>query len=179
MQYTFHSSYTAIRGDFRFDALVDHFKSHKAPFIVSISEDTTSVIKKVEYDISTNRCIGFVLPNNKDGLPKGVADSFAKIKIYFKTAGVSNYAYLYAFQPLKQGQPSFCLSVIGTNNKYRRRQITLWKYIYFAERNNFFADRDSRLIKAMRITLTIMYHNLLTKIIINPPFNGCVQICLH
>ena len=97
MQYTFHSSYTAIRGDFRFDALVDHFKSHKAPFIVSISEDTTSVIKKVEYDISTNRCIGFVLPNNKDGLPKGVADSFAQIKIYFKTAGVSNYAYLYAF----------------------------------------------------------------------------------
>ena len=73
-------------------------KSHKALFIVIISEDATRVNKKVNYYISTNQCVGFVLPNDRDGLSKKdtfIANLFAIIEINFKTADVSNNAYLY------------------------------------------------------------------------------------
>ena len=195
VQHTFHSTYTTIKeGDFRFDALVDHLKSYKAPFIVSISEDATRVIKKVEYDISTNRCVGFVLPNGQDGLPKGdsfIGDSFADIEIYFKTADISNYAYLYAVQPLQQGIPSFCLSVIGTNNKFTAEDIlTRWKFIHgeLLQRGikvlNFSADGDTRLMKAMRITMHLTDDGVLQSLnkntnIVNPPFVFDKWLCAN
>ena len=36
--------------------------------MVTIGEDAARVISRVEYDSTTNRCVGFVLPLNKNGL---------------------------------------------------------------------------------------------------------------
>jgi hypothetical protein len=46
----------------RFDAAVEHLHKHDLPFVVSVAEDATRIVKRVEYDPATNRCVGFVIP---------------------------------------------------------------------------------------------------------------------
>ena len=71
VQSLIHSEYSHIEeGKFRFDELLEHLTKRNAPNIVAIAEDATRIIKKVEYDPTTNRCVGFVLPTDDDGLPK-------------------------------------------------------------------------------------------------------------
>ena len=50
---------------------------HKAPKVVSISEDATRVISRVDYDSETDHCVGFVLPTDQHGLP--LLDSFVAL----------------------------------------------------------------------------------------------------
>jgi len=54
-------------GTFRFKDLAKHIADHNAPKVVSIGEDATRVIGRVDYDSETDRCVGFVFP--VDGLP--------------------------------------------------------------------------------------------------------------
>ena len=54
-------------------ALAAHIAKYKTTNIVTIGEDATRIIYRVEYDSKTNRCVGFVLPL-KNGLPE--IDSF-------------------------------------------------------------------------------------------------------
>ena len=61
-------------GVFRFDKLLEHIQLHKSSKYVSIGEDATRIISRVDYDPKTNRCVGFVLPVDQDGLP--LVDSF-------------------------------------------------------------------------------------------------------
>ena len=61
-------------GEFRFDELKNHLEAHCAPNVVSIGEDATRVIARVDYDNLTNRLMGFVLPCDTNGLP--IADFF-------------------------------------------------------------------------------------------------------
>ena len=61
VQHAVQEQYSHIEeGAFRFDELLQHLVKHKAPFIIAIAEDATHIIKKVEYDTSTNRCVGLV-----------------------------------------------------------------------------------------------------------------------
>ena len=53
--------------------LVAHIAQYNTVNVVSIGEDATRIICRVEYDIRTDRCVGFVLPLKK-GLPE--VDSF-------------------------------------------------------------------------------------------------------
>ena len=63
-----HSRYSHIEeGVFRFDDAVDHLHKHNLPFVVMIAEDATRIVKRVEYDPATNRCVGFVIPTGEDG----------------------------------------------------------------------------------------------------------------
>ena len=62
-----------------------------------------------------------------------------------------------------QNVPPFCLACVGTNNKFTAENVCLlWKYIYMeCEKCNirvlsFGADGDSRLLKAMRVTMSLM-----------------------
>ena len=93
------SQYTHIEeGWFRFDELVKHLSSHNAPYIISVSEDATRIVKRVEYDSATDRCVGFVLPSDENGLPivdTYVAHSFEAIEKMFDTCAISKYAYIY------------------------------------------------------------------------------------
>ena len=70
-----HSEYKVIsEGQLRIDELVTHLLQYKAPNVVSIGEDATRLISRVEWDPESNRCCGFVLPINEKGLPE--VDSF-------------------------------------------------------------------------------------------------------
>ena len=70
----------------------------KAPLIVSIGEDATRIIGRVDYDSQTDRLVGFVMPVNKLGLPVTdtyLATSFITIEKFFSTSTVAKHAFLY------------------------------------------------------------------------------------
>ena len=56
-------------GKFIFDKLLVHLEGYNAEKIVSISEDATRIISRVEYDSSSNKIVGFVLPLDSNSLP--------------------------------------------------------------------------------------------------------------
>ena len=130
--------------------------------VISIGEDATRVISRVEYD-KTNRCIGFVLPIDDNGLPKNdefLALSFETMERMFKTTDVAKYAYLYMAQPLCSTATPFCLACLGTNNQFTAREVLLrWKYIANECKrrgiNVVTGDGDIRLLKAMKVTLFV------------------------
>ena len=57
-----YSEYKPItEGEFRFDELEAYLNKHNAPKVISLGEDATRVVSRVEYDSETDRCVGFVL----------------------------------------------------------------------------------------------------------------------
>ena len=67
IQAVIHLEYKTIHeGTFRFDELREHLDQYGAPRIVSVGEDATRVVGKIEYDSETDRCVGFVLPLNEN-----------------------------------------------------------------------------------------------------------------
>ena len=56
-------------GEFQFDKLVAHLEAYNAERIVTISEDATRVVTRVEYDDTSDKIVGFVLPLDDNGLP--------------------------------------------------------------------------------------------------------------
>ena len=172
IQSTIHSQYTHIEeGDFRFDQLSLHLEKHHLPRIVTISEDGTRIIKRVEYDPRTNRCVGFVLPSQTNGNGEiennqFEATSFENIEDMFKSSTIARYAYTYIAQPLLEGAPSFCLCCFGTDNKFTSDHILMWwKFILRELQNrnitvvNMASDGDSRLLKAMLTVLDLTSKN--------------------
>ena len=99
------------RGRIWFDGLAAHLVQHNAPSIISVGEDATRVISRVEYDCETDRCVGFVLPLNKcTGLPEidsFLAVSFKAIEEMFSKNQIAKYAYVYMATPLAVDAPSF------------------------------------------------------------------------
>ncbi len=90
----------------------------------------TRIIRRVEYDPTTNRCVGFVIPSDEKGLYKidtYQAVSFKSIQNMFETGSIAKYAYTYAAQPLQEGAPSFCICCVGTDNKFIAIDITIIK----------------------------------------------------
>lgn len=149
-------------GEFKFDELLSHLSSYNAPKVITIGEDATRLISRVEYDIETNKLVGFVLPCDDRGLPRGdafVAVSFESIEESFHVADVAKYAFVYMAQSLSEGVPAFCLACMGTNNKFTaHRVLKRWKYIYSECKKrgimvvSFGADGDSRELKAMQVS---------------------------
>ena len=167
VQLTVQSNYTHIQeGSFQFDELVNHIKKHQLSKLVSISEDATRIVKRVEYDPTTNCCVGFVLPTNQLGISKlneFKAESFEGIEKMFQNNTIAKYAYMVIAQPLDEGAPSFCLSCFGTDNKFTGEDVLKrWKYVYDELKKrgitvmNFAADGDSRLLRAMRVSLSMV-----------------------
>ena len=163
VQHAIQVQYSHIEeGKFRFDDLLQHLAKHREPFVVAIAEDATHIIKKVEYDPSTNRCVGFVLPSDQNGLPLSntfLATSFEGIETMFANSSIAKYAYVYVAQPLKDGIPSFCLACVGSDNKFTAKEIMQrWEYIYGElslrgiHITSFSSDGDTRLLKSMRIS---------------------------
>ena len=163
VQSAIHSEYeTMHEGVFRFDELRQHLDQYNAPLCISIAEDATRVIGRVDYNGETDRCVGFVLPSNANGLPivnAFIAVSFAAIEKMFCDNAVSKYAYVYMAQPLCSSVPPICLACFGTDNKFTAEDVMLrWKYIneQCAQRNitvlSFGSDGDSRLMKSMKVS---------------------------
>ena len=134
IQAVIHSEYKTIHeGTFRFDELREHLDQYGAPRIVSIGEDATQVVGKIEYDSETDRCVGFVLPLNENSLPivdSFIAVSFSAIENMFQQQSIAKYAYIYMAQPLCNNAPPVCLACLGTNNKFSAENVMpRWKFI--------------------------------------------------
>ena len=74
-----------------------HLNSFNAEKLVSIGEDATRVIARVEYDCESNKLIGFVLPCDENGLPireAFTATTFESIEDAFRTGAIAKYALL-------------------------------------------------------------------------------------
>ena len=149
-------------GEFRFDELKLHLESYGTPKVVSIGEDATRVIARVEYDNQTNRLVGFVLPCDKDGLPitdSFLATSFDSIEKAFDTSVVSKYGFVYMAQALCTRVPSFCLGCFGTDNKFTTEHVLKrWNHIYHECQKrgiaviSFGADGDARELRGMKLS---------------------------
>ena len=93
--------------------------------------------------------MGFVLPCDKEGLPissRFLATSFQKS---FEEGDIAKYAFVYMAQPLTDGVLAFCLSCLGTSNKFTSDLLLKrWKYIFTECKNrgisvvSFAADGD-------------------------------------
>jgi len=150
-----------IEGEFSFDQLVAHLEAYSASRMVSISEDATRVISRVEYDQVKDKLVGFVLPLDEDSLPLSEsfqASTLSAIEEMFEKCKKASSAYVYMAQSLSPNTPPFCLCIIGTDNCFDANMVTLrWKYIIkeCKKRNvevvSFSADGDSRLITSMRV----------------------------
>ena len=78
VQRTIRSEYYSLsEAQFQFDGLVSHLSKYNAPFVVAISENTTCIVARVEYNQENDSMVGFVLPCNEDGLP--LTDSFFEV----------------------------------------------------------------------------------------------------
>ena len=135
IQRNINKEYIAIsEGEFIFDGLLEHLHNQKCPLIVSIGEDATRIIAKVDYDESTDRLVGFALPTNKEsGLlitDAFLASSFEAIESHFQNSRPSKYALLYMAQPLSPVAPAFILACLGTDNRFSTEHVLKrWAYI--------------------------------------------------
>ena len=132
---------------------------------MTIGEDATHVVSRVEFDAQTNRCVCFVHPLIQMGLlevDSFLALTFEGIQKMFASNKIAKYAYVYMAQPLSDSCPSFCLAIIGTNDKFTAKCVLLqWKHILKeCENRNIHvlsigSDSDSHLMKAMRVSVNL------------------------
>lgn len=60
-----------IEGVLRCDGWLFYLNQRKLPLLVSLSEDTTRIDGRIQYDSKTNMIVGFVLPiNRSNGMPE-------------------------------------------------------------------------------------------------------------
>ena len=157
---------TFPEGYFKFDELAFHIKEFKASTALSIGEDATRVISRVDYDSETDKCVRFVLPLNVNGLPlvdSFLAVSFNVMEDMFRSAAKAKHAYVYMAQSLCLTAPPFCLACIGSDNTFTAQHVMLrWKHIYeeCTKRGllvlSFGGDGDSRIMGAMKQSVSLM-----------------------
>ena len=158
-----HSNYTfQMEGVFQFKALEEHLHLYNAKKIISISEDATTLIGRVDYDKETDKLIGFVLPSNNEGIPLSesfIAISFNFVQETFSTAEIGKYVLVYMAQPLEENFPAYCLICAATDNRYNAELIIkCWKYIYDEclkhgiQVVSYGADGDSKQLRSMKLS---------------------------
>lgn len=82
----------------------------------------------------------------------------------FDNSPIANYAYIYTAQPLQEGAPAFCL---GSDNKFTAEHVLqIWQYIFDELKKldiavlNFASHGDSRLLRAMRVLMSMSSDSL-------------------
>lgn len=145
----------------RIEELLVYLTSRNLPLKVSISEDATRIIGRVQYDSITNQLMGFVLPMNKsNGMPipfSFPAKNAESILSHFsKQNSTSQFMNVVMVQPLANAPP-FGLMVYGTDNKQSTNDIiTRWLHLQkkMKEKNidvlTISTDSDPKYNAAMR-----------------------------
>ena len=130
----YHEYHPIQEGYFRFESLLKHLERYSAPKVVSIGEDATRVISRIDYDNETDCLVGFVLPCDEKAIPLSTSfkvESFEAMQAIFQSGEFAKYAFVYMAQPLARGVPAFCLACLGTNNKFTSEFVLKrWQYIY-------------------------------------------------
>lgn len=60
---------SVTEGVLRCSELLFYLEERKLPKIISLSEDATRIVGRIQYDHRNNQLMGFVLPINEDGIP--------------------------------------------------------------------------------------------------------------
>lgn len=150
-----------IEGIPRVEELLVYLASRNLPLKVSLSEDATRIIGRVQYDSITNQLMGFVLPINKsNGMPipfSFPAKNAETILSHFSNQNsTSQFLNVVMVQPLSD-TPPFGLMVYGTDNKQSTNDIiNRWLFLRqkLKEKNidllTISTDSDPRYNSAMR-----------------------------
>lgn len=160
-RYIRQSNSKIIEGVPRIEELLVYLTSRNLPLKVSISEDATRIIGRVQYDSTTNQLMGFVLPiNENNGMPIPFAfpakNAESILSHFSNQNSTSQFLNVVMAQPLAN-VPPFGLMVYGTDNKQSTNDIIKrWHYLHeqLKEKNiNLVAistDSDPRYNSAMR-----------------------------
>lgn len=145
----------------RCDELKVYLEERNLPLVVSLSEDATRIVDRVQYCAVTNQLIGFVPPiNSENGMPipfmRAAKNAAEIVKHFSNEHSISSYVNIVMAQPIGNAPP-FCLLVFGTNNTYTANDvINRWRYIMLElqkigiETLTFASDSDPRYNSAMR-----------------------------
>ena len=156
--------------------------------MVSIGEDATRVISRIDYDNETNCLVGFVLPCDEKAIPLSTsfkAESFEAMQAIFQSGEFAKYAFVYMAQPLARGVPAFCLACLGTNNKSTSELVLKrWQYVYTECRKfgitvvSFGADGDSRELKSMQVSTNLMFASSNPLASLSPSFRSAEKVVI-
>lgn len=146
-----------IESDFRFNELRAFLIKKNLPLKLWISENATRITGKIEYNVKSNKVVGFVLPLG-NGCPltnSFIANSANSIAQYFDSEIRANVVYVIMAKTLNKTAKPFCLSIFGTNNRFSNEDvINGWNVMKTAateqgiEIIRFSSDGDPRLLKA-------------------------------
>lgn len=128
------SHFHITEGVLRSEELRNYLNERNYPNVVSISEDATRIVGRVQYDSRTNQVVGFTLPTNqKTGMPIPLsfpARNVAEIIQHFASGNVSGFLNVIMAQPVVENAQPFCLLLYGTDSKYTALDVkNRWKYI--------------------------------------------------
>lgn len=125
----------------RCDELRVYLESRNLSMFVSLSEDATRIVDKVQYDSTTNQLIGFVAKiNEANGMPIPLnfpARNADEIFNHFSNENaVSTYVNVVMAQQLSKNATPFCLLVFGSDNTYSLKSVKdRWQHHIRAEKS--------------------------------------------
>lgn len=163
-RYIHKSNCRVNEGVLRCEELLQYLEERGLEKVVSLSEDATRIVNRVQYDSYTNQIMGFTLPvNEKNALP--IPFSFPARNVYemighFEAKNtVSPLVNVLMAKPISnEYAPAFCLLLYGTDNKYTCEDVTMrWQCIEDRLEKigisvlSFSTDSDPRYNTAMKI----------------------------
>lgn len=133
-RYILKSNCNISEGILRNEELLLYLKKRNLPLVVSLSEDATRIIGRVQYDPKSNQLVGFTLQlNRSNGMP--IPHSFparSALEIYNHFAQgdpISNFLNVIMAQPVANAKP-FCLLAYGSDNSYSSDDVSKrWQHI--------------------------------------------------
>lgn len=145
----------------RCDELKVYLEERNLPLVVSLLEDGTRIVDRVQYCAVTNQLIGLVPPiRNETGMPipftRPARNASEILQHFSKEHSVSSYLNVVMAQPIGSAPP-FCLLVFGSDNTYSANDvINRWNYITLQLKKigidtlTIASDSDPRYNSAMR-----------------------------
>lgn len=133
-RYIQSSNFKIFEGVLRSEQLLIYLEERNLPLVVSLSEDATRIVGKVQYHSSLNQIVGFTLPTNaENGMPIPFAfparNADEIIQYFSDKNSVSSLINIIMAQPISKAPP-FCLLLFGSDNKYKADDVSKrWKYI--------------------------------------------------
>lgn len=121
-RYIYKSNRRVVEGVLRCDELCQYIEERNLEKVVTLSEDATRIVGRVQYDKHSNQMVGFVLPlNKKNGLPIPFAyparNSPEIISHFEKNIEASCLVNVIMAKPVSSTpSPAFCLLLYGTDN---------------------------------------------------------------
>lgn len=139
--------------------LAEYLSSNGYCYVVSLSEDASSLVPRPTYDPTTDNLSGLVPPFDENGMPEMhhfTMTSATKMADVLKTYPIGNLIYMILATPMQPGASPFCIYYACANNNFDSSVVLRrWNFV---EQELLAAgisvisncsDGDPRLLKAM------------------------------